>query len=620
MHLSLSSLTDIALSPDRERHGTPTCSVLKSPLRVILPLPPSAVSKQQIPSIPMTTPRNLFFLLLPAFLLFSALRPATAQAPRRNGRGSFALEPVEPGGHRFRRREQERCSFRIRTLDGTCTNHIRKLWASAGTPQYSYLHHHSSSTPSFTHLPSPRYVSNVLCKQSADILNRRGLSEMVVFFGQFLDHTIVATPENKTESMNILIPADDPIFANFSGQLKFHRSSRATVTDRQGKPTGAERPINSLSSTLDLASVYSADVVRGNALRTKIDGKLKTSDGNMLPLNTGSLRNSPTNTDQFYLAGDHRANEHPALTSLHTLFVREHNRLCDELKTKFHFWHDEKLFQSARSINIAQFQKIVFEEFYPALTGRRLRRYYGYKPWVNPTVSDIFAGAAFRIGHTLVGNSISRRGKDMSPLPHFDFMEMFFRSRQVMENGIDDFLRGIIYNRAQEVDPFVNDALRQFLFKNIPQEIGFDLIALNLQRSRDHNLPTYNQARRMFRLSRLHSFSQITRNPNVQSKLANAYGTVDRVELWPGLMAEDHVHGASMGITMLLIWNAEFHRMRDGDRMHYRRWHSYSRELRRYSHRLRAIFSERETLRTIILRNTDITEAEIGPSVWRSRV
>ena len=415
--------------------------------------------------------------------------------------------------------------------------------------------------------------------------------------------------------MDIPIPTDDPVFANFSGALNFQRSVRGAVEGREQD----ERPINTLSSAVDLAAIYGSDKLRADALRLFKDGKLHVSHGNMLQVNDVGMRNAPTNNDKFYLSGDHRANEHPILTSFHTLFVREHNRLCDELKVAFPSWSDDDYFKVARKLNGAVFQKIVYNEFFPTMTGRYLPPYSGFKPWVNPTVSDIFSTAAFRVGHTMVGNGINRRGKGMAEMKSFRMQEMFFRPKDVMKEGIEPFFRGAIYNRAQEVDMFVHDSLRNFLFTGIPEEKGFDLVALNIQRGRDHALPSYNEIRRLFKLKPVRKFRQISRNPSVQSALATAYGSVDKVEAWAGMVAEDHVAGASMGKTMMRVWKAEFQRLRDGDRFFYQSWQLIPYELyRRMPHMKRLLFGK-ESLREVILRNTDITEAEIGRSVWRSQ-
>lgn len=443
--------------------------------------------------------------------------------------------------------------------------------------------------------------------------NRRRLSELTVFFGQFIDHTIIATPVNDEEPMNIPIPSDDPIFANFtSGYLPFERSVRGQMRGFRSP----ERPINSLSSMLDLSSVYGTDDARVKALRSHKGGRLRESDGRMLPVNDVGLRNAPNKERAYFLAGDHRANEHPVLTSLHTLFVREHNLLCEELQALFETWEDEELFQTARKINIAQFQKIVFTEFYPAMTGRNLGPYRKFRSSVNPTISDIFSTAAYRIGHTMVGNGINRRGPGMKHMTGLSMTEMFFRPAGVMKEGISPFLRGALFHRAQEVDLLVHNSLRNFLFKNVPHEKGFDLVALNLQRGRDHALPTYNGIRQMMRMRPVRNFQQISRDRTVQAKLMAAYGTVNRVEAWPGLLAEDHFPGASMGPTMLTIWFKEFSRMRDGDRFFYWNRGLFSQTLWKRMPRIPAMFQEKEILRDIILRNTKVTEAEIGRTVW----
>lgn len=560
----------------------------------------------------MITRYTLFLLLL-----CLSLPLIYSQAPRPNGGGNELLDPVEPGEEEFEEREEEKCKDAFRTFDGTCTNKRHKLWASAGRPHYSYFRDHTSKTPAGQDLPSARYISNVLSKQVGNVYNRRRISELLTFFGQFLDHTVVASPVDKNQPMPISIPPDDPVFRNFSnGELPFERTERGQVVE----DSSAERPINSLSSVIDLSSVYGADDVRVKALRTFSKGGMETSAGNYLPINTAGIRNAPTKESKYFLAGDHRANEHPVLTSLHTLFLREHNLICEELGQKFPDWNDELIFQTARKINGAQFQKIVYEEFYPAITGRRLRLYRGYKPWVNPTISDIFSTAAFRIGHTMVGNAINRRGPRMKRMPSMPMQQMFFRPVDVMKEGVEPFIRGAIFNRAQEVDTLVHDSLRNFLFTGIPQETGFDLIALNIQRGRDHALPTYNEIRKLIGLRPARSFRHITRRRSVQSALAHVYRTPDRVEAWIGMMAEDHARRSSMGATMLRVWELEFERLRDGDRFFYRQWNLFPRYVWHAVPRLRSMYYERDTLRSIILRNTNIRSREIPFDVFRSIV
>lgn len=580
---------------------------------------------------PVPLPLPLLVLLHFLLLLLSPLPlPAAAQSARRNGGNADQFDPVNPGTDVFRARSLGRCPRHYRTYDGSCTNVRHKLWGSAGTPHFSYTHHHSSSIPSGSHLPSARYVSNALCAQAYDqqLFNRRRLSEFLVFFGQFIDHTFAATAVNKSEPMPIPIPSHDPIFANFStGRLPFHRSVRGTVvisssssspskTNSTMRGIIVERPINSLSSAIDLAVIYSSDNDRIGWLRTYRNGMLKMSPRHKLPLNTDGIVNAPTKEAKYFLSGDHRVNEHPVLTALHTIFVREHNRLAKELRIAFPTWTDHRLFHTARKINGAQFQKIVYDEWLPTLTGRRLRAYRGYRGNINPTLSSVFTTAAFRLGHTMVGHDIPRRGVNNTILDTVRVRDMFFRPHDVMGDGIEPFVRGVLNRRAQEVDLLVVPTLRNFLFSNVRGESGFDLVALNVQRGRDHALPSYNEVRVLFGRRRAKRFSDVTKDVAVQSRLQSVYGNVDRVEAWVGLMAEDHVKGGSVGRTLFKVLRREFGRLRDGDRFFYQRWNLFPWALCRNFPRLRQMLFERDTMRQILLRNTDVTEEEIGESVW----
>lgn len=558
---------------------------------------------------------STFAILLPLLLC------AQAQQPKPNGADSGKLRPVQPESPIFETREKRGCSLDIRTFDGSCTNlgaPSRKLWASTNRPQFSYFAGRDTRVPRGSDLPSARFISNAISKSSRDVFDKRGLNEMATFFGQFIDHTIMATPLNKSEPLPIKVPEDDPLFANLTkggnkGELAFFRSNRVRVRERNNE----QRPQNSLSSVVDLASVYGPSKERNNGLRLKKGGLLKTSTGDLLPLNSKNFNNAPRTGPGFFLAGDHRANEHPALTSLHTVFLREHNDIARELKLVFPKMGHEDLFQNARKINIAQFQKIVFNDWYPSVTGFKLPRYKGFKKTVDPTISMTFSTAAFRVGHTMVGNKVNRAAKGNKKLSAFSLTQMFFRGIAVIRsNGIEQFLRGALINRAQRIDVEVRDSLRNFLFTGVDGEDGTDLVALNIQRGRDHALPSYNALRVRFCSSKADKFTQITKNRGVASKLQSVYKSAGFVEAWPGLVAEDTAPGSSMGKTMLEIWKTEFRRIRDGDRFYFQVKDLFPKKILDSVPRVKALFTNEDTFRAILLRNTCITEEELPKKMF----
>jgi hypothetical protein len=121
-----------------------------------------------------------------------------------------------------------------------------------------------------------------------------------------------------------------------------------------------------------------------------------------------------------------------------------------------------------------------------------------------------------------------------------------------------------------EIDNQVVDSVRNFLFGQ-PGQGGFDLASLNIQRGRDHGLADYNSTRAALGLPRVTSFSQITSDPVLASKLKQLYGNVNDVDLWVGGLAEDHARGSNLGPTFQHIVVDQFTRTRDGDRFWFER-------------------------------------------------
>lgn len=472
----------------------------------------------------------------------------------------------------------------FRTIDGTCNNQStasRLEWGATDiqlrrevVPNYGEPDDHNDMAGQ--DLPSGRAVSNACVSQNVDIFSGENLSSFVFAWGQFIDHDIDLTPEGHSEYEPIPLPADEP---DFTSDIAFFRSEVHGGTG----VTGPRQQTNIITAWLDASMVYGSDEERANWLRTFDDGKLKTSAGSRLPFNTtdGEYQSdidpdAPSmagedGSTKLFVAGDVRANEQVALTALHTLFVREHNRVCDRLRQQG-MNDDEEIYQVARKWIGAYVQAITYEEFLPAL-GIDLPNYSGYKPSMRPDISNVFATAAFRIGHTMVPSELLLRNDQCEEVGEgsLSLVDAFFSVDPIREYNISPFLKGLSMQTQMEVDNYIVDELRNFLFAppGSPVSFGLDLASLNIQRGRDHGLRSYNQVRTHFNISSAQNFFHINPDPIVANELADAYESVHDVDAWVGMLAEYHLPGKSIGPTHDRILSDQFRRLRDGDFFYY---------------------------------------------------
>jgi hypothetical protein len=492
-----------------------------------------------------------------------------------------------------------------RSLDGSGNNVANPTWGKAGEPLLRVTpvgYADGISTLPDRGGTNPREISNRVCKQNNPNPSALNLSDYTWAWGQFLDHeldlTEAAQPEERAD---ISVKHGDPDLPH-GGAIPFSRSEFAggtSVADPRRQP-------NQLTSYVDGANVYSVSAARSTALRANDGtGRLRvTADpthGDLLPFNTGGLPNAApggSNPADFFLAGDIRANEHAVLTCLHTLFMREHNRLCQDLASDPDLaGDDEALFQKARKIVGGIMQAITYSEFLPAILGASaIPAYSGYDASVNAGVTNVFSTACYRIGHSMLASTLKLGASGGDTLP---LRDAFFAPSLITSRGIEPFLAGLYRQRMQEVDTEIVEDVRSFLFGPPSGESLLDLAALNMQRGRDHGLPDYNQCRQAFGLAAKSSFDDITSDNKIRNKLRQIYGEVDNVDPWVGGLAEDHVAGATMGEFFRAVLVDQFTRLRDGDRFWFENDPGLSASEKA------AIASTR--LSDVVTRNTDLT-------------
>ena len=410
--------------------------------------------------------------------------------------------------------------------------------------------------------PDARYISNrIFADRTQNLFSENSVTQWAYNWGQFIDHS-VGLRESGDTPMEIIFSANDPLelFTHDSGVIPATRS-HFVINEKRNKPA---QQINTVSSLIDAWAIYGGSEERLEWLREgPVDGDmsnnsaylLMTHDG-FLPRATergdassapamerqGQLQFAPDADDQVVIAGDVRANENIALTTVQTLFAREHNRIVGLLPTD---WSEQQKFALARELVIATQQYITYEEFLPAV-GVTLSAPTGYNRRVDPSITNEFATVGFR-AHSMIHGEIeienSRSAYDDGTLETFrslgfevvaedDAVEIavplniaFGQPQFLPLLGLDAIAKGLGGEPQYKNDEQIDNQLRSVLFQipgnNNPDcldgpllpgcyQLVSDVGTLDIMRPRDHGIARYNDLREAYGLPRYTDFTQIT--------------------------------------------------------------------------------------------------------------
>ncbi len=505
----------------------------------------------------------------------------------------------------------------VRSIDGTGNNLSLHEMGAINTELARMQNNgyaNGFSTPGGQARKNPRIISNLLFEQNGSMSDVMGLSDFLWTFGQFIDHDIIATGSNPAEPAMIPVNFVDQHFnpsGNLNVEIPMFRSIPAPGTGTG--PTNPRNNLNEITAWLDASAVYGSDTHRSSWLRSFSDGKLKTSAGNLLPWNTFSGEfgsdvdpTAPEMADdvgmapKLFVAGDIRANEQPLLLACHTVFVREHNRLCEEIILNHPNWTDEQIYQEARRWVGAFFQSIVFNEWLVAL-GVQLQPYAGYDSSLDASIQNVFASAAFRLGHTLINGTINRTDANGNTIPegNLTLAQGFFNPSVIQNFGLDPYFQGMGSQVEQSFDCKIVDEVRNFLF-GPPGAGGLDLASININRGRERGLPNLNSIRFELGLTPYSSFSEIHSDPQLVQDIENAYeSNIDEIDAWVGMLSEEPMANALIGETIMEVLIRQFSALRDGDRFFYKNDPAFDMYDR--------MIIDNTTFKDIIMRNTGIT-------------
>ncbi|CAH1797386.1 unnamed protein product [Owenia fusiformis] len=471
--------------------------------------------------------------------------------------------------------------------------------------------------PSGKNRPNPFEISDALMSGETGHPSSRNRTAFMVFFGQQVVEEILDAQGSgcPVEYFNIKIPRNHRYNPDDRDDIEMP-FLRTRYDMRTGfSPNNPRQQLNEITPYIDGGLMYGVSKAWADALRVTKNGNLAPrgrlaaandtdpNEGNYPEYNTIRLpmANPPPPADhvlkpikRFFKLGNPRGNENAFLLTFGILWFRYHNYLTHQLDAVHPDWSDERIYNEARKWTVAAHQKIVMYDWLPSWLGTEedgsaftLPPYTHYKPAVDPGITHVFQSAAMRFGHTLVPPGVYRRNKTC----HFRYTTTMTGEEghhalrtcnsywnpqdAVKEQDIDELLMGMASQITEREDNIITPDLRGDVFG--PLEFSRrDLMAINIQRGRDHGLPDYNTARRELGLDTINDVRDI--NPELfkseegkelLENIWNLYNEsgIDNMDIWAGGILETTSSGP--GDLFRTIIADQFQRVRDGDRFWY---------------------------------------------------
>ncbi|KAJ6648728.1 Peroxidase [Pseudolycoriella hygida] len=283
--------------------------------------------------------------------------------------------------------------------------------------------------------------------------------------------------------------------------------------------------LNQATSYLDLSLIYGNHESETNQIRLFEGGKFRMGKNNVLPVDSKGK----------YLKSMYRFIAVPIASILPSIFARNHNDLATRLAKLNPHWTDETIFQEARRINIANFQ-------YNLITAKTIERVF-HKP-VNESYSDLRnAGTSiefaisYRAAHYYLQGEMEFRNENYTitkKVRHSDAINHI----DLLENNYEDACRGVVFQPVN-VGPYSDEILNRIAKDG--NGYGTDLVSIDIQRARDHGVPSFVEIRKKCKLTpEINSFDdfKLIIDPKNVDLLKKVYKSYKDVEFYVGGILE----------------------------------------------------------------------------------